>query len=279
MYKFSCTIFLLLLFAGQALAQLVPEKYLPAKPTATAEFKRVIDDANLLTYGDKKTLENRLRVFEDSTSNQIIVVTVKTLHGYEAYEYATEIGEKWKVGRKKEDNGIVLLICDGTGVDGQTEKKKVFIAVGRGLEGAITDGAAGSIIREQIVPSLKGGQYYSAINNGVSAIQLAAVGEYNIKGTNTSAMSTIPGWVIVLGFLLVFLFIWLASKRMQHTGGMGSRRGYRNFSGPTIFPPYIGGGSGGGGGFFDNNSGGGGGIDIGGFGGGSFGGGGAGGDW
>ena len=274
-FYFYC---LLSILFNTAISQTIPANYLPVKPSTNAEFKRIIDDANLLSYSDRKNIESQLRYFEDSTSNQIIVVTIKTLHGYEAAEFATEIGDQWKAGSEKQDNGVVLLICDGTGENGITEKKKVFIAVGKGLEGALPDGAVGSIIRNEIIPNLKGGQYYSAINSGITAIQQAAVGEYKIKNTansNSSALDTIPSWVIILFFLFVVLFILRANKTMNK-GGMASRRGFKDYNAPTFFP-FIGGGNSGGG-MFDNNSGGGG-IDVGNFGGGDFGGGGAGGDW
>jgi uncharacterized protein len=257
-------------------AQSVNPKDLPEKPLPNAVFKRIIDNANMLSYGDRVAIEDKLRRFEDSTSNQVLVVTVKQLYGYEAWEYATAIGEKFGVGKAKEDNGVVFLICDGSGAEG--EKKKVFIAVGKGLQGIMPDAAAAQIIREEVVPSLKQGNYYSAIHNGVTAIHKAALKEYNIKGTNNqyNLGSNIPIWFIIIG-VIVFFFIVAKVNRLQHKGGMASRRGYRDFNGPIFFPPFIGGG--GGGGFFDNDNSGGGGIDVGDFGGGGFDGGGAGGDW
>ncbi len=258
-------------------AQSVNPKDLPAKPLPNAVFKRIIDNANMLSYGDRMDIEEKLRKFEDSTSNQILVVTVKQLFGYDAWEYATAIGEKFGVGKAKEDNGVVFLVCDGSGAEG--EKKKVFIAVGTGLQGIMPDAATAQIIREEVIPSLKQGNYYSAINNGVSAIQKAALKEYNIKGTNNANGfgGGIPMWAILLG-IVIFFIIFSRLNRMQRRGGMASRRGYRDFNGPIFFPPFMGGG---GGGFFDNDNsgGGGGGIDVGDFGGGSFDGGGAGGDW
>jgi uncharacterized protein len=257
-------------------AQSVNPKDLPEKPLPNAPFKRIIDNASLLSYGDRVAIEDKLRRFEDSTSNQVLVVTVKQLFGYDAWEYATAIGEKFGVGKAKQDNGVVFLICDGSGAEG--EKKKVFIAVGTGLQGIMPDAATAQIIREEVIPGLKQGNYYSAINNGVNAIHKAALKEYNIKGTNNyNVGSGIPIWVIVIGFIIIFVFISRLS-RLQRKGGMASRRGYRDFNGPVFFPPFIGGGNSGGG-FFDNDSGGGGGIDVGDFGGGSFDGGGAGGDW
>jgi uncharacterized protein len=262
-----------LLLFGQLYGQIVPEKYLPKKPSNYDEFILVRDEANMLSRDQRQALEKELRDFQNTTSNQILVVTVETLNGYQPYEVATEIIEKWGVGGAKNDNGVVLLISNGKK---EENRRKVFIGTGRGLEGAITDGIAGTIVRNEITPSLKANDYFGGIVKGVKALQAAAKKEYNVKNTPTNLGSGIPLWAILI-MLLVVLFIFSRMRRNVMKGGYGSRRGYRNV-GPDIFWfPGMGGMGGGGGG---GNSGGGFDMpDFGGFGGGSSAGGGAGGDW
>jgi uncharacterized protein len=256
---------------GISYSQIIPSNLLPPKPTPGREFAMVVDQANMLSGNQKFFLEEKLRAFRDSTSNQIVVVTVETLHGYQPYEYATEIIHQWGIGDKKNDNGVVLLISNGKQ---ENNKRKVFIGVGYGLEGAIPDGLAGLIVRNEIIPTLKENNYYQAVLNGVTAIQQAAVKEYKIKDEQ-HVNSSNYGLIFIV---LIVLFFIIASRLNKRTlsGGYGSRRGFRNFNGPIFLPPFIGGG----GGFFDNDGGGGPSMpDFGGFGGGDSGGGGAGGDW
>ena len=231
--------------------------------------KLVNDFADVLTPEQEHALEAKLVTYDDSTSNQVVIVTAKTLNGLEAEQYATELGEKWGVGGAKFDNGIVILVSIPD--EGSGEKRSAFIAIGRGLEGAIPDLTAGHIY-EDMVPHLQGKDFYGAFDQATTSLIQAAAGEYKAppgyrnrkKGSGGSISKLIIG-VIILFFILSMF------GGGNRGGGYMSRRGYRGgFFGPTIFP----GGFGGGGGGF-----GGGGGGFGGFGGGSFGGGGAGGNW
>ena len=231
--------------------------------------KLVNDFADILTPEQEHALEVKLVAYDDSTSNQIVILTTKTLNGLEAEQYATELGEKWGVGGAKFDNGIIVLVSKPD--EGSDEKRSAFIAIGRGLEGAIPDLTAGHIY-EDMVPHLQGKDFYGAFDQATTSLIQAAAGEYKAppgyrnrkKGSGTSISKIIIG-IIVLFFILSMF------GGGNRGGGYMSRRGYRGgLLGPTIF-----GGLGSGGGF----GGGGGGGGFGGFGGGSFGGGGAGGSW
>src|SRR5918993_1080119 len=112
---------------------------IPARPNPP---KLVNDLADILTPEQEHALEAKLVAYDDSTSNQIVIITSKTLNGLEAEQYATELGEKWGVGGQANfDNGIVVLVSIPD--EGSGEKRSAFIAVGRGLEGAIPDLTAG----------------------------------------------------------------------------------------------------------------------------------------
>jgi uncharacterized protein len=214
---------------------------------------------DFISEQEEEVLEQKLVAFSKATSNQIVIVIVDDLNGYEPVEYATEIGEKWKVGQEKEDNGIVILIKPTGGKSG----RKSFIAPGKGLEGAIPDAVCKQIIDNELIPNLKKGDFYTALDQTTDVLMSLAKGEYNSKTyskkhNNGSLLRTIIIIVIVIVFFII------SSKR-----GGGRGNGYTMGSGGIFF---------GGGGFGGGSSGGSGG-GFGGFGGGGFGGGGSGGSW
>jgi uncharacterized protein len=250
-------------------AQVVPHNLLPAKPSPA---RLVNDFANLLTPDEERQLEQKLVAYDDSTTNQILVVTVKTMRGYEADQYATEIGHYWGVGGQgKYDNGVVILVSDGTEENG---KRRYFIATGYGLEGALPAITTNAIAEEFLVPNLKSNNYFGAFDQTTDAIFRAAAGEYKAPENYNKRKSKGKSGGLA-GFLVLAIIIFIISRNNRGGGGgFMSRRGYRGGF-PVIFPG--GGGFGGSGGGFGGGGGGGGGF--GGFGGGGFGGGGSGGSW
>jgi uncharacterized protein len=257
---------LLLLLAGGAFAQVVPHNLLPPKPNPQ---KLINDFADLLTPEEERRLEQKLVAYDDSTSNQVVIVTVKTMRGYEADQYATEIGHFWGVGgQAKYDNGVVILVSDGTEENG---KRRYFIATGYGLEGALPAITTNAIAQEFLVPNLKDNNYFDAFDQTTSAVIKAAAGEYKPPEGYGKRKSSGTGGGAFGFIILIIIIILIANRNNRGGGGFMSRRGY---SGPIIFPGGWGRSSGGsswGGG----SSGGG----FGGFGGGGFGGGGSGGSW
>lgn len=238
---------------------------------------RLVNDyAHLFSGAQSQALEDSLAAFDRATSTQITVVTVSDLDGYPASEYATRILEKWGVGQKDKDNGVVMLLKPRNRYGGG----EVFIAVGYGLEGALPDITAGRIIDNEMIPYLRGTDpdYFRAVIAGTSAVRAAVQGEYTAvrKDKGADAFDWIGG-LFSLGVIIVIFVILNKSYKggdddddSGSGGGSGGRRHYRQ--GPVIFPPIIGGfggmGGGRGGGF--------GGGGFGGFGGGMGGGGGAG---
>ncbi|MCO4293258.1 TPM domain-containing protein [Solitalea sp. MAHUQ-68] len=254
--------FSLLLFASIAFSQDIPDA--PNPP------RLVNDYTNTLSSEQKAQLEHKLVAFNDSTSNQIAVVIIPSLNGYEIADYAVKLGQKWGVGQKEKRNGVVLLVSLGD--------RKVFIAVGYGLEGAIPDAYAKRITSTIIKPEFKAGNYFKGIDDGTDAIMKFASGEYKVD-----ANDVVPGkkgkgsgiWIffVVLGGILIFSL--LRRRSYQHIANRGS-----GSSLPFWMLMNMMGNSGGrnsGGGDWGDFSGGGG--DFGGFGGGDFGGGGAGDSW
>jgi uncharacterized protein len=123
---------------------------------------RVTDNAEILSPTTAKSVAARLKTHEDSTGNQIAVLTVPSLEGESIEEYASEVFKEWKLGQKGKDNGILLLVAP--------KDRRMRIEVGYGLEGTLPDSAAGSIIRNVITPKFKAGDYDGGVEAGVSAI-------------------------------------------------------------------------------------------------------------
>lgn len=216
----------------------------------------------ILSPDETNELETKLDAFANSTSNQIAIVIIDSLYDNDPADFATEIGQEWKLGQKKFDNGVVILVVPAA--------HKVFIAPGYGLEGAIPDATCEMIVQREIIPNFKQEHYYTGLNNAVDVIMGLAKGEYSSSDYAKKAGGQNSKQVGFIFALLVILIVFLISRRGGRGGGM-------TIGGPGIF--FWGGGLGGFGGGAGSSFGGGGGGGFGGFGGGSFGGGGAGGSW
>lgn len=245
----------LLSLATWANAQQIPGR--PVPPRLVNDF------TNTLTPDQIQFLETRLVAFSDSTSTQIAVVVVESTGNYDVSEFAFKIGREWGIGSKEFNNGVVLLIAK--------KDRKLNIATGYGVEGALPDITAKHIIEDVITPNFRGNDYYRGIYLGTDAIMKSVRGEY------TAPAKSKPGKSSKFPFLIIILILFLlfsGGGRGGKGGQFMSRRGSRGLTGPLILGGLLGGGGGGG---FSGGSGGGGGF--GGFGGGSFGGGGASGSW
>ncbi|MES2430734.1 MAG: TPM domain-containing protein [Bacteroidota bacterium] len=240
------------------------QQNIPERPNPP---KLVNDALALLTHDQQLALEQKLVAFDQRTSTQIAIVTTNDIAGMDVGDYAVELGRKWGVGNKNFNNGVVVVIYRSQ----DNTKRKVFIASGEGLEGVLPDYTGSEIVNNEMIPFLKGGDYYQALNNGTDAIIKATEGKYKAPEGYGKKKGLSFGKIILI-IILVIVFLSIGSKG----GGGGSymsRRGHRGFNGPVIWFPGSGSSGSSGGGF------GGGGGGFGGFGGGSFGGGGAGGDW
>lgn len=236
---------------------------------------RLVNDlAGVLSKEQVAILEEKLVALDDSTSNQIAVVILKTLEGYEVQEYANKLFRSWGIGNKKTNNGVLILAS--------IEDRKVWIEVGYGLEGAIPDITASSIYRNEIVPEFKQQNYFRGIDNAINALSKAAVGEYKTKRNKPSSGGGKSGNSILTFLFIVIVVIFVLGAGGRGGGGRGggmmSRRGAANVAEALLWSSLLGGNNRGGGGFGGGGFGGGGG-GFGGFGGGSSGGGGAGGSW
>ncbi len=236
---------------------------------------RLVNDfAGLFTSGQTTALEHELAAFDDSTSNQITIVTVNDLEGYDPAEYATRIGLEWGVGSADFDNGVVVLVKPKNTSSGQ-----VFIAVGYGLEGAIPDAYAKRIISNEMIPHFMNNDYYGGVYAACGTLMKLAGGEISAAREHEEEDGGAVIALMVMLFIIFLVIIVISGKNDSGNGGNGGRRVY---TGPiiTMGDDFWGGSSRRGGGSFGGGFGGGSfGGGFGGFGGGSFGGGGAGGSW
>ncbi|WP_375447844.1 TPM domain-containing protein [uncultured Fibrella sp.] len=242
-------------------AQTVPDDSLPNRP---APPRLVNDLVGMLSPTEVQQLERKLVAYNDSTSSQLAIVVVKSTGLYEPADYAFSIGRKWGVGQKGKNNGVVLLWATGT--------RKIYIATGRGMEGALPDAIAKRIISQIIAPNFKQQQYYQGLDQAVDEMFRRATGEYKADSSSgdDSGGGEIFIWLLIIGVIIFFVI------RSRGGGGGGTR--YRGGGG--MFLPYTTfSGWGSSSGSFGGGSSGGGGGGFGGFGGGDFGGGGAGGDY
>ncbi|MCD6011318.1 MAG: methanol dehydrogenase [Flavipsychrobacter sp.] len=249
----------LLLFTG--LYAFGEDKIFPDKPHPP----RLVNDlAGMMSRDEQIQLEIKLQEFEKLTSNQITIVTIKSLGSFDVADYATRLGKEWGVGKSGRNNGVVILAS--------LEEQKINISVGKGLEGALTDLQCGRIIRNEMVPSFKAKFYFQGFSKAADAVIAATKGEY--KADQHEKNKRIPMTAIII-IIVVIIFI---AKMFRGGGGGGgnymSGRGFGDIATGMLLGNLLGGGRSGGGGW-----GGGGGGGFGGFGGGDFGGGGASGDW
>lgn len=236
----------------------------PAKPNTL-----VSDFTNTLTASQKQQLEQKLVAFDDSTSNQVAVVIIKSVDDYDINEYALGLGRAWGIGGKSKNNGVILLIAMGD--------RKISIQTGYGLEGALPDLYTKRIIDNDIKPFFKENDYFGGIDAGTNSIISLIKGEY--KNDNPKAKSKggkgSAGIIVIIIIIIIVIII-------KKGGGRGGSQviGGRGVADALFWSMLLGGGrdsgSGFGGGFGGGSSGGGG---FGGFGGGSFGGGGSSGSW
>jgi uncharacterized protein len=247
-------------------SQDIPER--PVPPRLVNDF------AGMLKSDEVRMLEQKLVAFSDSTSTQIAIVIVPSLGGYDKADYAQRLGEKWGVGQKGKNNGMLILIKPKTaGSDGQVQ-----IAPGYGLEGAIPDLTCSDIVDREILPAFRNGDYYRGLIDATNILMSLARGEFSAAEYGQRAKKS-TGKNIPFGLVIFIVFIIIV---MISRGSGGSNNKHISTGGLPFWMLLgmmnSGRGSGGSWGGFSGGGGGGGG-GFGGFGGGSFGGGGAGGSW
>jgi uncharacterized protein len=250
---------LLSLLATAAFALEVP-------PAPTQWFT---DKAGVVSPTEADLLNAKLRQFEQDSGAQFIIYVFPSLEGEAMEDFTIRAVERWKVGQKKYDNGLVLFVF--------VAEKKIRVEVAYGLEGTVTDAFSSRVIREQLAPAFQQGNYARGLNAAADAIitkiktgeepvpPLNPGGQGQGQGSPQQVSGEDIGIVPVIIILFVVFFVVLPMVRRGGCGG-------------CLLPFFFSGGGitfGGGGGGFSSGGG------FGGFsgGGGSFGGGGASGGW
>jgi uncharacterized protein len=209
---------------------------------------RVHDEAKVLSQGFVVQLEQLLKAHEDSTSNQIAILIIPSLEGEVIEEYTLRVSEKWQLGQKEKDNGILLFIA--------INDHKARIEVGEGLEGPLPDAICSQIIRNELAPYFRQDNYEGGILASVNAIIKAIGGEYQVERTIVGKRKKQGSPFI--GFLVILIIIMIISKlrnRGNRGGGFSRGGGYiGGFSGRSSGGWSGGGFSGGGGGFSGGGS-------------------------
>ena len=241
---------------------------IPEKPSLQTS---VYDYANVLSAQEKAQLEEKLIKYSDSTTTQIVVITIESLKNENVNQLATNWGQKWGIGgTAKDDNGVIILLAKA--------ERKIAINPGYGLEDRLTAGTGGEIIRNIIIPEFKAGSYYQGLDKGTDALFDVFKGKYKGERKQQSKEKDFPIFPIIV---IVIIVLILLSKN-KGGGNSGNRSGG---GGPSLMDVILlsslgrGGGGGFGGGSSGGGFGGGGGGFGGGFGGGGFSGGGSSGGW
>ncbi len=237
---------------------------LPAQqPWCPPPSNRLVNDySGMLSPSERESLEQRLVAFDDSTSNQIVVIITSSLHGCDIIEVGTRIGSSWGVGQKELRNGVVILIKSKSEEEPYGD---VAILPGYGLEGALPDAFCKHIIDDEMIDPLSNGEYYTALTQALDVIEPVCRGEYSYADyKRRESREMLFG---LLAFIAISAFITILLSRIAKKRGGGNNNSGTPFWGGMPGGGYWGGGFG--------SSGGGFGGGFGGFGGGSFGGGGA----
>jgi len=262
---------------------------LQAAPEFPALTGRVVDQAGLLSQQARSELTAMLAEHEKATSNQLVVVTLKSLQGYDIAEYGYQLGRHWGIGQKGKNNGVLLIVAP--------TERKVRIEVGYGLEGTLTDAISHDIIQKVILPRFRQGDYPAGIRQGTEAILTALGGSYVIQpppaqANGKSGKDDEIATMLIIGFVIANIFGGTLLGRVIVGAVIGTIVGafaYAFFSslfkgvavgiGVFLLNLFFGGATRGGRGYRGGGSGGS--FGGGGFsgGGGSFGGGGASGGW
>jgi len=193
---------------------------------------RVNDNAGLLSPAVARQLDLVLKDFEQKDSTQIVVLIVPSLEGDALEDFSMRVAEQWKIGHKGLDNGAILLISRAD--------RKVRIEVGYGLEGRLTDLAAGRIIREAILPEFRAGRFDQGVVNGVQAMIESVRGEFKAddhRGAGGLDPATLSD---AIPFLILFVFLVFSLGRVSRALGTVGGGFLMPFLGHMAFSPGMG---------------------------------------
>ena len=180
---------------------------------------RVVDEAGILSSTTKAKLNTILKNAEQNSTNQVVVVTLKSLQGNDIAQYGYQLGRAWGIGQKKSNNGVLLIVAPN--------ERKVRIEVGYGLEGTLTDALSSVIIQNDILPYFKRGDYDSGVLNGVKAILAVLKGAYK----KNQKVSKKDNFAPLIFFAFIFFIVFAQSMFLKK---------YRKITSKIIPSSFIG---------------------------------------
>jgi uncharacterized protein len=183
---------------------------------------RVVDEAEILAPATRERIAGQLQKHEAQTTDQVVVLTVRTLAGESIEDFATRTFEAWKLGQKGKDNGVLLIVVP--------DDRRMRIEVGYGLEGTLTDAKAARIIRDVMTPAFKSGDYDRGVAEGAAAI-VGVLGGGEVPAASGGASSSslggftfeedLPPWpmrillgAFIFGVIGLFTFLGIVTPGM-----------------------------------------------------------------
>jgi len=162
--------------------------------------EQINDEAHLFSENERDELLNLVQNFEQNSTTQIAIVTLKSLENKSIEELSLDIARGYELGQKGSNNGVLLLVAPN--------ERKVRIEVGYGLESVLTDAVASQIISSKMIPEFKKGDMSHGVKQGVIAIIKAASGEEFVNANEDDEMS-FGGSAFIIGMISCFLSILL----------------------------------------------------------------------
>lgn len=192
---------------------------------------RVVDLTHVLPSSTAAQLSERLQAHEDKTTNQLAVLIVPSLEGEPLFDFSHRVASTWKLGQKGTDNGALLLVA--------IKDRKVRIEVGYGLEGTLTDARSAQIIRNEIVPRFRAGDYAGGITAGVDAILKTIEGTYTApeRPVGPSPLDDRIGGVLFA--VMIGVLIGLALSRVHRFLGAAAGGGISFLTAPWLAPAVV----------------------------------------
>ncbi|WP_298503665.1 TPM domain-containing protein [uncultured Maribacter sp.] len=242
---------------------------IPAKPGKHNQTS-LYDYIGLLSKSQNLALTQKLIKYSDSTSTQIVIAIISSTQGENITYLGANWGEKWGIGQKGKDNGVLILLAK--------DDRKIAINTGYGVEGSLTDAMSRRIIETVIVPKFKQNDYYGGLSKGSDAIFKVLNGEFTEDRTFNDEGISFEAFLPFIIFFIILIILWSRKGNNNGNNGGGRRGSGLDFRDIIILSNLGRGGSSSGSGSFGGGGFSGGGFG-GGFGGGGFGGGGASGGW
>lgn len=197
-----------------------------AAPEFPALTGRVVDNANLLEAADEQTLIADLEALEAKSTDQVVVVTLPSLQGYEIEEFGYRLGRHWGIGQEGKDNGVLLIVAPN--------ERKVRIEVGRGLEPILTDALSKIIIETAILPKFRAKDFPGGIRAGTRDILAVLTGdaeELKARARSSSQQDELDEWIAIIIFVVWMIIfaavLWSIIQSIRH-GNSATRSGKRS---------------------------------------------------